>query len=285
MLARAGHALVMIGRPATVQALREAGLRLRSARFDFSVPVAADTDAAALQGCDWVLCCVKSGDSEAAAQQMAPHLAPGTPVLSLQNGVDNAARLQALLPAQPVVAAAVYVAAAMEGPALVRHHGRGDLVLAPFERSAAVVQAFVDAGVPTRVDANVRGALWAKLVLNCAWNGLSAITRLPYGRLLRAHGVEDVLRDLADEALAVARACGVDVPGDPWQAVLDIARTMPGQPSSTAQDLARGRRTEIEHLNGLVVREGAAHGVPTPANRLVLTLVRLLECPPAEGAS
>jgi 2-dehydropantoate 2-reductase len=165
----------------------------------------------------------------------------------------------------------------MEAPAHVRHHGRGELVLAPFEGSAAVLQAFNDAGVPTRLDDNVQGALWAKLVLNCAWNGLSAITRMPYGQLLQGAGVEAVLRDLCDETLAVARACGVQVPGDPWQATLDIGRSMASQLSSTARDLMRGHPSEIEHLNGVVVRQGETHGIPTPANRMVLTLVRLLE--------
>jgi 2-dehydropantoate 2-reductase len=85
------------------------------------------------------------------------------------------------------------------------------------------------------------------------------------------------MRDVVDECLAVARAAGVDVPGDMQQAVRRIAETMPGQFSSTAQDLSRGKPTEIDHLNGLVVRKGEALGVPTPANRLLLALVKVLE--------
>jgi 2-dehydropantoate 2-reductase len=85
------------------------------------------------------------------------------------------------------------------------------------------------------------------------------------------------MRDVVDECLAVAGAAGVDVPGDLYQAVPRIAATMPGQFSSTAQDLARRKPTEIDHLNGLVVRKGEALGVPTPTNRLLVALVRLLE--------
>src|SRR2546426_1184057 len=124
---------------------------------------------------------------------------------------------------------------------------------------------------------DVIGALWAKLVVNCAYNALSAITQLPYGRMVQGDGVPAVMRDVVDECLAVARAAGVDVPRDLLQAVPRIAETMPGQFSSTAQDLARGKPTEIDHLNGFVVRKGEGLGVPTPANRVLLALVKLFE--------
>jgi 2-dehydropantoate 2-reductase len=123
----------------------------------------------------------------------------------------------------------------------------------------------------------VAGALWAKLILNCAYNALSAITQLPYGRLLQGEGVEDLMRLLVQECLAVARAEAVTVPGDMWEEVLRIARTMPTQFSSTAQDLARHKRSEIDHLNGYVVRRGAALGIPTPLNRTLHIIVKLLE--------
>jgi 2-dehydropantoate 2-reductase len=120
-------------------------------------------------------------------------------------------------------------------------------------------------------------------VLNCAYNALSAITQLPYGVLVKNDGVPGVLRDVVAECLAVARAEGVTIPGDIDAAVAGIARTMPAQFSSTAQDLARGKRSEIDHLNGFVLRRGEALGVPVPANRLLWTLVRLLEDKPARA--
>src|SRR6267143_1218054 len=98
-----------------------------------------------------------------------------------------------------------------------------------------------------------------------------------HGRRVQGKGVPAVMRDVVDECLAVARAAGVEVPRDLLQAVPRIAETMPGQFSSTAQDLARGKPTEIDHLNGFVVRKGEALGVPTPANRVLLALVKLLE--------
>ncbi|KPU91894.1 2-dehydropantoate 2-reductase [Variovorax paradoxus] len=283
MLARAGHEVVLIGRPAHVEAVRARGLRLEAQSFDEHVPMAASTEPDAVQGADLVLFCVKSTDTEAAAAQIASHLAPGALVLTLQNGVDNDERARSVLRSHEVAAAVVYVATGMAGPGHVKHNGRGELVIAPSARGEEVAQALRAAGVPTEISDNVRGALWAKLVLNCAYNALSAITQLPYGVLVKNDGVPGVLRDVVAECLAVARAEGVTIPGDIDAAVAGIARTMPAQFSSTAQDLARGKRSEIDHLNGFVLRRGEALGVPVPANRLLWTLVRLLEDKPARA--
>jgi len=277
MLARAGHAVVLIGRPSHVEAVRARGLRLQTQAFDEQVQLEASTEANAVQGADLVLFCVKSTDSEAAAAQIAPHLAPDALVLTLQNGVDNDERVRAVLPSHEVAAAVVYVATEMAGPGHVKHHGRGELVIAPARRSVEVAGQLIAAGVPTQISDNVRGALWAKLILNCAYNALSAITQLPYGLLAQGAGVTEVLRDVVAECLAVAKAEGIAVPGDTAAAVRAIAQTMPSQYSSTAQDLARGKLSEIDHLNGLVVRRGEALGVPTPANRVLFVLVKLLE--------
>ena len=276
MLARAGHEVVLIGRPAHVEAVRAGGLRLQTSAFDLHVPLAASTDAAAVRGADLVLFCVKSTDTEAGAAQIAPHLSPDALVLTLQNGVDNDARVRAVLGCE-VAAAVVYVATEMAGPGHVRHHGRGELVIAPSRRSAEVAALLVAAGVPAQVSDDVRGALWAKLVLNCAYNALSAVSQRPYGELVRGAGVNEVIRDVVAECLAVAQADGVAIPGDTAAAVRGIAETMPSQHSSTAQDLARGKASEIDHLNGYVVRRGEALGVPTPANRVLWVLVKLLE--------
>lgn len=276
MLARAGHEVVLIGRAQHVEAVQREGLLMEMAAFTGRVPIGASTEAVAVREARLVLVCVKSTDTEAAAAQIAPHLAPEAIVLSLQNGVDNAARLQARL-AREVGPAVVYVATEMAGPGHMRHHGRGELVIGPIAAADELVALFGRAGVPVEVSDNVAGALWAKLILNCAYNALSAITQLPYGRLVQGEGVEDVMRDAVAECLAVAQRDGVRVPGDVWAAVEAIARTMPTQTSSTAQDLARGKPSEIDHLNGYVVRRGAALGVATPVNRALHALVKLLE--------
>jgi 2-dehydropantoate 2-reductase len=277
MLARAGHTVTLIGRQQHVDAIQRDGLLLDTQAFTEHVPLRASTDPGAVAGATLVLFCVKSTDTESAAALIRQHLLSGTLVLTLQNGVDNALRLQAALPQQEVAASVVYVATAMAGPGHVRHHGRGELVIATSASSMAAAALLVAAGVPTEISSNVEGALWAKLILNCAYNALSAITRQPYGRLVQAQGVPGVLCDVVNECLAVAQADGITVPGDVAQAVERIAQTMPGQLSSTAQDLARGKRSEIDYLNGYVLRRGEALGVATPVNRVLWTLVKLME--------
>jgi 2-dehydropantoate 2-reductase len=276
MLARAGRKVTLIARPQHVEAVKRSGLRLQTRDFDQHIELQASPTPDAVRGAQLVLFSVKSTDTEAAGKALAPHLARDTPILTLQNGVDNADRLAATL-GREVIPAVVYAAAEMAGAGHVRHHGRGELVIGTHESSNDIAGVFGAAGVPVEISDNVAGALWAKLVVNCAYNALSAITQLPYGRLVQGAGVPAVMEDVVGECLAVARAAGVQVPGDMHEATRRIAQTMPAQYSSTAQDLARGKKSEIDHLNGFVVRKGEALGVPTPVNRVLLALVKALE--------
>jgi len=143
--------------------------------------------------------------------------------------------------------------------------------------STEMIEDFVNAGVPVQVSDNVDGELWAKLILNCAYNAISAIVKLPYGVLFQNEGARDLMRLVVHECLAVAQRESVTVPGDSWQGVERIAATMPGQFSSTAQDLMRGRRSEIDHLNGYIVRKGISLAIDTPANQALYSIVKLLE--------
>lgn len=277
MLARAGLAVTLIGRAAHVQAIGHHGLRLQTLSFDEVVHPQASAAPNAVAGADVVLFAVKSTDTETAGRQIRPHLRPGVLVLCLQNGVDNAERLRAVLPGVDVAAAAVYVAAEMAGPGHLRHHGRGELVIEPMGRSAALAQTLNAAGVPTQVSAEVRNVLWTKLVINCAYNGLSAIGQIAYGELMQRPSIPQVMDDLVAECRAVAAADGVALPDDLEVSVRTIAHSMATQISSTAHDLRRGKPSEIDFLNGHIVRRGDALGVPTPANRLLWAAVKLLE--------
>jgi 2-dehydropantoate 2-reductase len=279
LLARAGHDVTLIARPAHVHAITQAGgLWLQTDAGQECIAVRASTEASAVRGAQWILFCVKSTDTDSAGRAMAAHLDTGTVVLSLQNGVDNAERLQAIL-GQAVLPSVVYVASTMVAPGHVRHLGRGELVLGSGPASGAIASTLRNAGIAVDISANVVGALWAKLVLNCVYNPLSAITRLPYGAIVACPGLDvaQVMADVVQECQAVAQACGIVLPDDVLASTLALAHTMGQQYSSTAQDLARGKRSEIDHLNGFIARQGAALGIATPTNRLLYTLVRLLE--------
>ena len=288
LLARAGHHVTLIGRPAHVEAIARDGLRLQMQGQDIRVALHATTDIEAVRDAEVVLVCVKSRDTEALARQIAPLLAADALVLSLQNGVDNPATLAARI-RQPVIAVAVYVAAALAEPGLVRHFGRGELVLGPADAAAArdaalqrrlqaLADVFASAQVPVRVSTTVMDDLWAKLLVNCAFNAISALTRQPYGRMVEQPEIRDLQEALVREVLEVARASGHAL--DPRQAresVREIGRSMAGQLSSTAYDLMRGKPTEIDDLNGVIVRRGAELGIATPANQSLYALVRLAQ--------
>jgi 2-dehydropantoate 2-reductase len=276
MLARAGHAVTLITRPQHVQAIRERGLVFETRAFTEKLRVEATTEASGVAEAEIVLFCVKSGDTASAGREMAPHLAAGASILSLQNGVDNAERLQEVL-GRPVIPTAVYVASEMSGPGHVRHHGRGELVIGPGAASAQIAEVFGQSGIPTEISDNVIGTLWNKLIVNCAYNALSAIPQLPYGRMIAVEGVRACMKEIVAECLAVARQSGIQVDDDILDKVLALAAAMPDQSSSTAQDLARGKTSEIDHLNGYVVRTGAKLGIATPANRLLTAMVKLME--------
>lgn len=280
MLARAGSPVTLIGRAALVEAVARHGLFLDSIRFQQRVEIAATTDPSAARDAAVVLFCVKTVDTELAARMLAPHLAPGATVVSLQNGVDNVARMgaAAAIDALPSV---VYVAAALSEPGRVHHSGRGDLVLGDPRRRddvARVADLFACAGVPCRLTENIEGELWAKLILNCAGNALTALGRASYGRVAGHEAAREVLLRAAEEAVAVARAAGVRLPPlDLPATALELARSLGDATSSTAQDIERGKRTEIDSLNGYIVRRAAELGVPAPVNQTLSALVKLLE--------
>jgi 2-dehydropantoate 2-reductase len=282
LLARAGAPVVMIGRKPFVDAVQQRGLVLDTTKFQATVPITASTEISAIQEAELVLFCVKTTDNAATAQQIAPFLSPGAHVVSLQNGVDNVEQIRggANIDALPAV---VYVAASMPEPGCIKHVGRGDLVLGSSPvTTSALAATFVRAGIPCRLSDNIEGELWTKLIWNCALNAISALGRVHYGRIAENSDARKLVAETVYEVLAVARAGHVVLPGvaDAAAAVegaLGIAKQMTEALSSTAQDVNRGKRTEIDSLNGYISRRGAELGVPTPINHALFTLIKLLE--------
>jgi 2-dehydropantoate 2-reductase len=311
MLARAGAPVTLIGRPQHVDAIQRNGLFLETIHFQEYVPVSASTRIDAAQGAQIVLFCVKSFDTEEAASLLAPHLAPEAQVLSCQNGVDNVQRF-AKASGMSAIPAIVYVAAAMSGPGRVKHSGRGNFVIGSLpatDRPQASTPAtarkpspgtpargveshglldrreledlagvLTRGGIPCQVSDNIEGELWVKVIINCAYNAISALGRSKYGFMAEQPMVRQLMCTAVEEAIAVARAAGVQLPDDNLLAsTINLAETMKNATSSTAQDIARGKRTEIDSLNGYVVRRGKELGIPVPVNQTLYTMVKLLE--------
>ena len=288
MLARAGHPVVLIGRPAHVEAIRRDGLKLEMGGRTETVALDAHSEIVAARDADLVLVSVKSSDTEAVARELAPLLASNAVVVSLQNGVENADVIARHVDAT-VVPAVVYVATAMPAPGVVRHHGRGDLVVGPRTRAAAddaafgrrldaLVAFFATAGVAVKISADVVAELWSKLMVNCAYNAISALAQSSYGAMVALAPIRELQRTVVGEVVAVATASGVELPlAAAIEAMERIAPAMPAQLSSTAQDVARRKTSEIDHLNGFIVRRGREVGVATPVNQALHALVKLVE--------
>jgi 2-dehydropantoate 2-reductase len=282
MFARAGLPVVLIGRPSFTEAVRRDGLKIDSFQFQETVHPEASTELSAAVGADLVLFCVKTTDTAAVAKQLAKILRPDALLLSMQNGVNNAEEIRAAsgIDAIPAV---VYVAASAPIPGTVKHFGRGDIVTGPEnERVNRVADIFALGKIPCRISENVEGELWTKLIWNSGLNAISGLGRVMYGEILASEDAKQLVAAAVYETLAVARAKGIHPPGleDPQAAIsgsFKIAQQMSGMRSSTAQDMARSKRTEIESLNGYVAREGAKLGVATPVNHALYTLVKLYE--------
>lgn len=288
MLARAGHRVTLIGRPAHIQAIESHGLQLDLAHAPGveTVHMAATTDIAALRNAELVLFCVKSTDTVTAARSMAAHLAPQAIIMSLQNGVENAALIASALP-NPVIPSVVYVATEIARPGYVKHHGRGDLVIGNIQHAgraiapenlAHIVELFASVQVQVHISQNIMADLWSKLLINCVFNAISGLAQTSYGKLAAIEPIQITQVALVREVIAVAHADGTQLSeATAMQAVANISKTMAGQKSSTAQDMARSKPSEIDHLNGFVVRRGQALGVPTPVNQAMYALVKLVE--------
>ena len=282
MFARAGAPTVFIGRKHFTDAVNSTGLLLDKSEGQERITATATVEMSAVHDCALVLFCVKANDTSATATQMAPFVRPETIVVCLQNGVDNADQVRAAANVS-VVPAAVYVAVSVPQLGRVKHLARGDLIIGPpSQRMTHLAELFVRASIPCRVSENIEGELWLKLLRNCALNAISALGHVRYGQIIQSEEAKKLMEHIVDEVLTVARAAGVVLPGvgdrkSGMAAAMELATQMAGALSSTAQDLNRGRLTEIDALNGYIARRGTELGIAVPVNHALYTLVKLAE--------
>jgi 2-dehydropantoate 2-reductase len=283
MLARAGAAVTMLGRPGRpsshMEAMASNGLRMETVTFEERVAVSVTTQPEVVAEADLVLVAVKTMHTDDAATGIAPYLKTQTPLVGLQNGVDGPDRMRrAGLDPIPAV---VFVAAEIVRPGVVKHRARGDLVIGHRNRSADLgrVKAWCEtAGIGVRISDNVERDLWIKLVINSMTNAISALTDAPYGPVVEFAPTWNLAEAVLNEGLLVARASGFELdPDEVRSRALEVCRAAHAATSSTQQDLARGRPTEIDSLNGFLAVRAGQCGVEAPANRMLSALVKLKE--------
>ena len=237
---------MMIGRAAFVEAVKKNGLFLDTLQFKESVRVEASAELKDVRGAEVVLFCVKTTDNAATASALAPLVAPGALVVSMQNGVDNAEQIRAASGID-ALSAVVYVAASVPEPGRVKHVGRGDLVVGPqYTQSERFAALFERAHVGCRISDNIDGELWTKLTWNCALNAISALGRAKYGQIAASPDARRVVETAVYEVLAVAKAAGfihldLRIPKVALAGAFKIATQMAEALSSTAQDMNRRR--------------------------------------------
>jgi 2-dehydropantoate 2-reductase len=285
MLARAHHDITFIARPERVEALNKSGLEMDCKAFHETVRVKASSDLSTLKDADLVLLSVKSLDTERTLAEVKSVLPSKAVILSLQNGVANIDIASKII-TNPVYAAVVYVAAGMIGQSTMKHHGRGELLVGSLGVASAtddqnlseICKLFEGAGVPCSITPQIKRDMWLKFLVNCSFNAISGIGQISYGEMVKSPAIVKLIEEITKEFLAIAALEDVNITMAEALAANDsIARTMVTQVSSTAQDLAKGKMTEMDFLNGYVVELGKRHGVPTPYNESVHALVKMIE--------
>jgi 2-dehydropantoate 2-reductase len=231
---------------------------------------------------DLIIICTKARSTSQAAGIARQLLAKDGLVLTLQNGLGNLELIQAAVGTARAAAGITAQAATLLGPGQVRHAGSGPTVLAAgpgqAKKIAAVAAVFNQAGIPTSVTEDGEALLWSKLIINVGINALTTLLRVPNGTLAQIPECESIMAQAVAEAVAVARAMGIELPNEtPLDRVKQVCAMTSGNQSSMLQDILKGRPSEIDVINGAVVREGAQNGVPTPVNQMLTQLIKALE--------
>ena len=285
-LAESGVDLWLLNRsPAHVAAMQAQGLIVQDTRGERTVRVQAATRAEGIGPVDLVVVLVKSFHTAAAMRGAAALIGPHTLVLSLQNGLGHEDILADAVGRERVLAGKTYVGGVLLAPGRItsgvagKHTYIGELDGAITPRVQAIADTFNRAGLATSVSDNIVGTMWDKLLVNVATGALSGITRLPYGGLYAVPEVKATALAAVAEAMAVARAGGVALTFTaPEQAWDKAAEGLPASfKASMLQSLEKGSVTEVDFINGSVVRWGQRHGVPTPVNATLVACIKGIE--------
>ena len=285
-LTEGGHETWLISRsPAHVNAMRGEGLRVDDAQGTRRIPVLAATQAAEVGVAELVIVLVKSFQTDAAMRGAAALVGPDTLVLSLQNGLGHEEILADIVGRERVLAGKTYVGGVLRGPGHIQsgvvgkatYIGELDGRVTP--RVQAIADAFNAAGLATTVSENIVGTMWDKLLVNVATGALTGITRLTYGQLYDDALLKATSLAAVAEAIAAAQAAGVKLSmTDPEQAWALAAEGLPAAfKTSMLQSLEKGSITEIDFINGSVVRYGQQYGVPTPVNATLVACIKGIE--------
>jgi 2-dehydropantoate 2-reductase len=289
-LALAGHVVTLIHRDnSIVRAIQKNGVSLRETNEKLvKVRVHALRGPTVPSGTECLIIAVKAYDTVTVVDSYRRIIPLETRILSLQNGLGNIEALESGLK-RPIIAGSTSDGAFSLGPGRVAHTGKGSTIIGhatgKLSEGFQIKDALNEAGFRTRINSNIRGVLWTKAIVNAAINPLSGLTRLPNGALADNAVMREIGSTVVSEGIAVSRACGINLVGNPrrlWRKILLSTRT---NESSMLQDIMRGRMTEIRQLNGAIVAYGKKVGIKTPTNEILTKLVLALETSQDRGST
>lgn len=235
-------------------------------------------------GCaDLIIICVKSYDTKGASLSIKPLIGQHSLVLTLQNGLGNIEIIGEAIGQERVIGGVTNQGATLLDIGQIRHAGRGETVIGRIDgkipvEMRSIREIFNKVGLETRISRDIKGLLWSKLIINVGINALTAITRLNNGRLVEFDGTRKILREAVTEATRIAKRKRIKlIYDDPLAKVEAVCEATATNISSMLQDVLRKKRTEIDFINGVIVRQGQELGIPTPVNSLLLDLVKTIE--------
>jgi 2-dehydropantoate 2-reductase len=265
-----------------VTAIKKNGLRIEKDGQSRSIPLDIHTDYRQTRPADLVIVFTKGYDTAAAALSAREILAPGGVVLTLQNGLGNAEVLAETLPSDVIITGTTAYAGTLLGLGHVLHGGAGLTHIGAFagvakEKVDAVADLLNRVGMTTEVQNDVDALVWTKFLLNCSANAVVALCHMNNGDMMNLPITRELSEGLLDEGLAVARALNIDIRSDIVDYYWAVIREVGKNRASMGQDVDALRRTEIETLNGAIVRLGKEKGIPTPLNFAVTALIKTWE--------
>ena len=273
------HAVTLVARPTPAETIRRSGLRIHG-KTELHVHPDVVERATEAEAPDVVVIAVKSHDTPAALEALRPFWSSAL-FLSLQNGLGNVELLASS--AERVLGGVTYNGVTFMGPGEVEHAGEGDTVLGPvrgaaFAEAESFAAALRECGLPATTTWDIQTALWSKAVLNAVFNPLTGLLGLKSGALIESPYLMECAEDIVDEAVAVARAQDVRLERSSiLQRVRAVSLATAENLSSMLQDLERGRRTEIDAINGAIARLAGEMGLSAPVNRLLALMVKAAE--------
>ena len=259
------------------------GIKVEGASGSFTAKVDASADAKSIGPCGLVIFCVKSYSTEDACKESKDLVGDATNILTLQNGIGNIQILNDYFGAEKIIGGITNHGATLLGPGHVRHAGKGDTIIGRADGRVPgavreIASMLARAGLEAKVSKDIDSVIWSKLIINAGINALTAITRLTNGMLIELEEPRQLMRGAVQESVRVVKRKRIKLAyDDPIQKVESVCKATAANISSMLQDVLNNKRTEIDFINGAIVRQAKALGIPTPINEVLTNLVKTIE--------